>query len=221
MTTTRVSGSSGALARIAAIALGSKSKAEEDDEKKKDAKKKKASDKDDDGSDNDEMEGEDKKDDADAEDKKDDDKAEDGDDEEESAAKDEDHDDDDEDGEPDKKGKKKTEHSARMNERARIRKIIGHQFALASDQHRVSAYYFAFETNMSANAVIGILAGLPVVEGKQESKQSQKTTQASARERMETTPNPKVKSDASGSTGGPSLAQQIVAAGKKRRGEVE
>lgn len=217
MSTTSVAGGQqSTLARIAALAVGAKkSKAEDDD---KDKKTKAADDDDTDtkAADDDDDKKPKAADDADEED--DDAKASDSDDENcedddskkskkkaKAGPKDEDHDDDDE------KGSKK----ARVQERNRIKAILTSEFASASAAHYANALYIATETDMDAKAAIGMLRCMPVAAEEKPTDDPRET----ARERMHKTPSPAVGSDAGSSGTGPTLAQQIVAAGKKRRGE--
>lgn len=213
MATTRVSsgGSQSAFARIASLAVGSKKKAEDDEDMKKaedkdDDEDEKASDKDDDGSDNDEKKGKKK---AKAADDKDDENcAEDDDKKDDDKASEKDDDEDEDDG-----AKKKAVRSARVSERRRISAILTSSHAMASEQHYANAAYLAFETEMSSSEAIGMLMCMPVAAP----ADSGKSKSNAARERLANTPNPKITNEGETKV---SLADQIVLAGKKRRGEV-
>lgn len=199
---TRQASGSGALAKLARLAVGAGKKVEDDKEKEKEAEK-----------DKEEKDAKDEKDDK-AEEEKDDDKAEDDSDEEEGKEKDDDEEaqgkGDDGDDEKDKKSKK----AARMSERARIRRILTSKHAMLSEQHYANAAYIAFETNMNSSEAIGMLRCMPVTEPAPAAQQQRDPL----RQRMDQTPQPRVASD--GNTGnGPDLASQIIAAGKKRRNE--
>jgi hypothetical protein len=193
----RVSGNAVAspFARIASLAMGAKKKAEEDEDMKKDGEEC-----------------------AEDEDKKDDDKADKGGDEDDAKAAEDDEDDkkkDDEkaaeDDEDDDK-KDKANKKARRAERARIASIVTSPAAQLSEAHFAQAAYLAFETDLDSKACIGMLQCMPAPAA-----QTKSSGRQAAQERIDQTPNPRVSDDAK--EGGPDLAAQIVAAGKKRRGE--
>jgi hypothetical protein len=192
----RVSGNAAAspFARIASLAMGAKKKAEEDEDMKKDGEEC-----------------------AEDEDKKDDDKADKGGDEDDAKAAEDDEDDkkkDDETAEDDEDDDKKDKANkkARRAERARIASIVTSPAAQLSEAHFAQAAYLAFETDLDSKACIGMLQCMPAPDA-----QTKSSGRQAAQERLDQTPNPRVSDDAK--EGGPDLAAQIVAAGKKRRGE--
>jgi hypothetical protein len=203
----RVSGNaaSGPFARIASLALGAKKKAEEDEDMKKDDGEC-AEEKDEGETDDDEKgskKGKKAKADEEDGDGEDDEEASEKDDEDEKASED------DEDEKDDKKGKK----AARRAERQRIASIITSPAAQRSQAHLENAMYLAFNTDMNAKEAVGMLM---CMSAPKEEKAS--SDRSDARKRLDSTPNPSV-ADESQASGGPNLAAQIIAAGKKRRGE--
>lgn len=181
------------LARLASLAPRA-NKAEEDDEKKDD----KASDDDAD----DEGRKSKKKGKARSKDRDDDDDVDPADDDDEL---------DDEDDENDKVDKKAS--AARGRERGRIAAIINSRAAQRSDTHRAMAMSLALTTELTRSEAIVVLSQTPAPDLAKSGAQT-------ARQRLNSAPNPDVgASDGGGDGKGPNLAAQIVAAGKKRRGE--
>ncbi|WP_024340992.1 hypothetical protein [Bradyrhizobium japonicum] len=199
--------STSTLARMASLALGTAKKAEDENDKK-DVK-----------SESDDEDKEDDKKDAKSEDKKDDEGAEDGGDDED-MSEDEDENDkaekdgDDESDEDDKADKKAR--AARRRERGRIASIITSKAAQRSSSHYAMAVNLALNTQMNRGEAIALLGGMPDVPAAAEPP---KPASQAARERLNGAPNPDVGSGDGGDGKGPNLAAQIVAAGKKRRGE--
>lgn len=103
--------------------------------------------------------------------------------------------------------------AARATERARCARIIAHGINIGATRQ---AGVFAFDTKMSSKAAISALnasiADTP----------AQPYRRATVADRMTHVATPNIGSGGSSATGGagaPTLAQQIVLAGKKRRGE--
>lgn len=214
----------GTLSRLASLAIGAGKKAEDEEDKDKKAKGKKAEDEEE-PDDKKAEEEEEEHDDTDEKTKKkskakakDDEECAEDDDGDEydkdkkgkkakaEKDKDEDHDDSDE------KGTKK---KAAASERRRIRNILTSEEAALSRAHYANALYIATETDMDEKTAIGMLRCMPVSGGDVDPPQPRQQ----ARERLSQTPNPEVGSDAGDDGKGPTLAQKIIAAGAKRRGE--
>ncbi|WP_050044798.1 hypothetical protein [Bradyrhizobium sp. LTSP849] len=185
------SGYASTLARLASFGLGAKKKAEEDDENEDDKAE-------------DEEDGKAKKKGKARSKDNDDDVDPDSDDDEE--LDDDDADDEDED---DKKDKKAS--AARGRERGRISAIINSRAAQRSDTHRAMAMNLALSTELTRAEAIIVLNQTPAPA---------KPAGQAARDRLNTAPNPDVGSGDGGNGSGPTLAQQVIAAGKKRRGEI-
>ncbi|GAB7525331.1 hypothetical protein [Paraburkholderia sp. 2C] len=98
--------------------------------------------------------------------------------------------------------------AARASERARCARIIAHGIKIGSVRQ---AGVFAFDTRMSSKAAIAAL------DASKADAPAPAPKRAALADRMSTTqvPNPGV----GGAATAPNLAQQIIAAGKKRRGE--
>ena len=196
--------------------LGRSAAASDDDDKDdRNKSKSKAEDKDDD---EDDKKDKDKKD-EDAKSKKA--KAEDGDkddDDDKKKKKDDDQDDDkakgkkakasdDEDDESDASSKK-----ARARERGRIRAILTSD---AGQTDPVAAAHVALDTAMPRAEAIGMLTAMSVSRA---ASGGSAPARAGLGDRMGGVKNPDVGADA-GQSGGPSMADRIIAAGKKARGE--
>jgi len=97
--------------------------------------------------------------------------------------------------------------AARSTERARCARIMAHGINMAAARQ---AGVFAFDTKMSSKAAIAALNA-----SASDSTAGRRVTLGDRMSRMET-PNP----GGSSAVAAPTLAQQIVAAGKKRRGEL-
>jgi hypothetical protein len=201
MTTVSGAPTSG-LARIAALARGNKAakKAEDDKKDEKDADK---------GGDDDDAKAEDKEDDDDKASDKNPDEEEKCEEDDDSAAEDDDEEDDDK----KKKDSKKAAKAARLSERARIKKILGCKGAQANPD---GAFAAAFDTNMSASEAVAILNMMG--SSNTAAEEANAGTRETMRQRLEQTPSPTVGSG-DASTQQPDLANAIIAAGKKRRGE--
>src|SRR5882672_9055603 len=195
----------GSLARLAALAVGgSKKKVEEDEAEKKDNGTDSEDKKDDEDAEkpkDDGEEAEDKKDDEDAEDEKPK--------EEDTKAGDDDSDEDD----------KADKAKRTVRERGRIAAILTSKAASRSEQHYAMALQLALRTSMTRGESIAVLGGMPVASVPAATA-APAVRRDELRSRMEHQPNPEVGADnPSAIGGGPSLAAQIIAAGKKRRGE--
>lgn len=102
--------------------------------------------------------------------------------------------------------------AARATERARCARIMAHGINIGATRQ---AGVFAFDTKMSSKAAISAL-NASVAETPQPQRR------ATVADRMSHVATPNIGSggsSATGSAGAPTLAQQIVLAGKKRRGE--
>lgn len=180
------------LARLASFAIGAKKAEDEDDDDK-------ASDDEEDADD-----GKAKKKGKKA-------RTDDRDDRDDDPDRDDEEDGDDEDDENDKKDRKAS--AARGRERGRIAAIINSRAAQRSDVHRAMAMSLALTTELTRAEAIIVLNQTPAPDL---AKGGAKT----ARQRLNSAPNPDVGSgDGGGNGSGPTLAQQIILAGKKRRGE--
>lgn len=132
------------------------------------------------------------------------------------------------------KGKKKAddgddEPEARgaRRERARIREIINSKEADASNESLLFALDIALNTDQPvSSALVALRAHNRSMKAVAETMKAATAAAAAAgtsqrkalQERMADTPNPPVDADAA--IDAPTLAQQIIAAGKKRRGEI-
>lgn len=121
-----------------------------------------------------------------------------------------DDDGDEESDEDDKKNKRTA--AARGRERGRIAAIITSKAAQRSDVHRSMAMSLALSTELTRAEAIVVLSQTPAPDLAKSGAQA-------ARQRLGTAPNPDVGTGDGGNGSGPTLAQQIIAAGKKRRGE--
>jgi hypothetical protein len=101
---------------------------------------------------------------------------------------------------------------ARKNERERISSIV---FSPAGLRNPEAAWRMALESDMPADHVLAILASFaPAPQG------SRKESADSLRERMSNTKQPDIGADAD-SGEGPTLAEKIILAGRRRRGEIK
>ena len=199
--------------------LGRSAAASDDDDKDdKNKSKSKSEEKDDD---EDDKKDKDKKDDDakgkskskaenDDEDDKDDDKK---------KKKDDDEDDDKAKSKKDAKGKAEDDDdtsasvkAARARERGRIRAILVSE---AGQADPVAAAHIALDTDMPRDQAIGMLAAMSVSRA---ALGGSAPSRAGLGDRMSDIPNPTVGADG-GSSAGPTMAERIIAAGKKARGE--
>ena len=203
--------------------LGRSAAAEDDEKDDKNKSKSKAEEKDDDKDEDGDVKKKDKKDD-DAKGKSKS-KAEDGDDDDDGKKKKKPEDEDD-DGNGGKSKSKKSKAKAdddeddtsasakviRAQERSRIRAILVSE---AGQADPVAAAHIALDTDMPRDQAVGMLAAMSVSRA---ASGGPTPARAGLGNRMSEVPNPTVGADGGSSTG-PSMADQIVAAGKKRRGE--
>lgn len=106
--------------------------------------------------------------------------------------------------------------SARARERRRIRAIM---VSASGRADPIAAAHLAMDTSMPRAQAIGLLTAMQA--GREGAPAAAApSAREGLRSRMDSVPNPAVGADAEGGKGsGPSLADRIVAAGKKRRGE--
>jgi hypothetical protein len=193
------------LGRQRAAAGNSKADEREEDEDEKKASRAEEGDEKDERADESEDE---KKDDAKAEGSDEDEADEEGDDARKANGKKAKAEGDDESDEKDEDDAKAS--AARRRERARCAAIFG---VAAAGTRPDMAAYFAFGTNMPRSAAVNALKA--VVAGQPEPAKAR----GGLSSRMANTPSPNVGAEPAQPSGSASLAQQIVAAGKKARGE--
>jgi hypothetical protein len=103
--------------------------------------------------------------------------------------------------------------AARARERGRVRAIL---LSDAGKINPAAAAHLATETNMSRRAAIGMLSALNITSAAPIQKQEPQRDQL--RDRMAEVRTPEIGADSAQPN--PNLADMIVAAGKKRRGEI-
>jgi murein DD-endopeptidase MepM/ murein hydrolase activator NlpD len=208
----------------ARLNLTSAKKAEDDEDKKKDAKA--------------DDEGDDSKDKAKKSKKAKNEDDERGDEEEKLSAEKEEEDDGDKEDKKSKKSKSKSKASdddkkdddkddkkeARAAERERIREIVDSKEAAASNDALFYALDLALNTDQDAStALVGLRAFNRALGAAEAAVQKIATASVSTRgalaQRMSQSPNPDLGVDGSGGSE-PTLAEKIIMAGKKRRGEI-
>ena len=101
--------------------------------------------------------------------------------------------------------------AARGRERARIAAIVLSEVGQANQK---LAYNLALKTSMSRNEALAVLDGMPVLASEPAPRKID-----ALRDRMAEVPEPNV-GGVDASQEAPTLAQQIILAGKKRRGEI-
>jgi len=102
--------------------------------------------------------------------------------------------------------------AARKSERARCARIMSHP---AAAENLVGACHLAFDTDMPSAAAIGLLMAMSAGSSGQPAQSRGRLS-----ERMATQKNPDLGVDAPSKTSASSFAAEVIAAGKKRRGEI-